>query len=49
MDTGEEARVRVIDLETLIVSKRPGSEKQTAGPPADARREEKEEGETRQQ
>ena len=48
MDIGEGARVRVLDLETLIVSKRATGQRKRprrmAGPPADARREEKEEG-----
>jgi hypothetical protein len=48
MDIGEGARVRVLDLETLIVSKGATGQRKrprrAAGPPADARREEKQEG-----
>jgi hypothetical protein len=46
MDIGEEARVRVLDLETLIVIKGPTGQpkrpRRAAHPPADTRREEKE-------
>ena len=50
MDIGEGARVRVLDLETLIVSKRATGQRKrprrTAGPPADARQKKKKRGDS---